>query len=85
MNRMWTLDQMMTLAARWEAGETLVAIGASHGISANRVRQLIARARQQTLRAWMLANGWTVERVGGRWISPPGPPESWPKYDKPVR
>lgn len=76
-----TLDEMRELARRWESGETLAAIGKSLGMSGQRVRQLISRARHADLREWMLANGWTVGK-GGLWIYPPPP---YPKYDRPTR
>lgn len=78
----WTHDDGVAMDARWTAGDTLAAIGADYGISGTRVRQLIGNARHKALTNWKLANGWTIDRPGGRWIDPPMP---WPKYDKPVR
>jgi hypothetical protein len=76
--RKWTPEKLRELYARRIAGESVSAIADACGVSRERVRQLIDKAKRFERRDWMLANGWTV--VDGRWVDPPGPPESWPEY-----
>ena len=79
--RKWSDSDLKALTARRDAGETYVSIGADLGVSPSRARQLVQIGGRLRMADWMFANGWTVERSGGRWINPPHP---WPVYDKPV-